>query len=81
MPRPPTLSVADVERALVAYGFEHKRTKGSHAHWEGYVNGERRVVTVDANDAPFTSRSRTLSSMIRQSGIEKKAFYEAATGG
>jgi len=39
------------------------------------VNGERRIVTLDVNDAPFTSKSRILHSMIRQSGMTKREFY------
>ena len=38
----------------------------------------RRVVTVDANDAPFQARSRSLKSIIRHSGIPKRDFYAAA---
>lgn len=72
MPKPPVLDVEDVRRALVAHGFVHKRTRGSHEQWEGYVGGLRRVVTVDANDAPFHGRSRSLQSVIRHSGIPKR---------
>lgn len=78
MPRPPTLDVDDVIRALRRLGFTYKRTTGSHQTWEGYIDGVRRLVQVDANDAPFTSRNRSLASMIRQSGVPKRAFYEAA---
>lgn len=78
MARPATLGVADVLKALRAYDFAHKKTTGAHEQWEGYVDDVRRIVTVDANEAPFTSRSRILRSMIRQSGIGKRDFYEAA---
>lgn len=78
MALPPTLEVPDVRRALAGYGFEHKRTRGSHEQWEGYVDGIRRVVTVDANDAPFQARSRSLKSIIRHSGIPERNFYAAA---
>ena len=79
MPRPPVLDVSDIERALEAYGFTLKRTKGSHCHWEGKKpDGTRTLVTVDANDAPFSARSRSLKSIIRHSGIPKADFYEAA---
>lgn len=78
MARPPTLEVQDVRRVLTAHDFEHKRTRGSHEQWEGYVDGIRRVVTVDANDAPFQARSRSLKSIIRHSGIPKRDFYAAA---
>jgi predicted RNA binding protein YcfA (HicA-like mRNA interferase family) len=76
--RAPALEVQDVRRALTACGFEHKRTRGSHEQWEGHVDGIRRVVTVDANDAPFLARSRSLKSIIRHSGIPKRDFYAAA---
>lgn len=82
MAHPPTLEVNDVIRALRAFAFAWKRTDGSHQQWEGrrggLPDGERTVVTVDANDAPFTRRSRSLKSIIRHSGIPKVDFYAAA---
>ena len=71
----PTLSVNDVRAILRNAGFVHKRTRGSHEHWEGKVKEERRVVTLDVHCGPFTPRSPLLSSMIRQSGFSKNDFY------
>ena len=78
MPRPPVLDLGDIYRMLDVYQFKLKHTKGSHEQWEGYVGGQRRVVTVDRNDAPFGPRSQVLKSMIRQSGVERIDFYAAA---
>lgn len=79
MPRPPELDVFDVRRALGAHGFTWKRTTGAHEQFEGHKpDGTRTVVTVDANDAPFHGRSKTLKSIIKHSGIPKRDFYAAA---
>lgn len=78
MARPPTLDARDVERGLRNLGFRFKHQRSSHRYWEGYIEGVRRVVTVDANDAPFHAGSRTLKSMIRPSGVARKVFYRAA---
>jgi len=80
MARLPTLSVGDVRRLLTNAEFRHKRTESSHEHWEGYVRGRRRMVTIDHNDAPFTSRNRTLYSMIRQSGLSKAEWLRLLNG-
>lgn len=36
-----------VETILKNAGFTFNRQRASHAHWEGYVKGQRRIVTVD----------------------------------
>jgi predicted RNA binding protein YcfA (HicA-like mRNA interferase family) len=80
VPRPPTQSASDVRGLLRRAGFTHKRTTGSHEQWEGYVDGLRRVVTLDVNDEPFTAKSLSLKSMIRQSGLGKKRWYALHAG-
>lgn len=80
MPRRPSLDVGDVRAILSNAGFEFKRQKGSHQHWEGYVRGQRRVVTVDANCAPFTTKNDITKRMIQQSGLTKDEFYELLNG-
>ncbi len=66
-----------VESVLKALSFVEKRHRStSHAQWEGYVNGQRRIVTVDH----FSSKKekygkRLLGKMIAQSGLTKKEFY------
>lgn len=73
--RPPILSLADVRTILGRAGFVLKRTKSSHEHWEGYVNGKREMVTVDTGVGEFAPNNWLTSSMIRQSGLAKKTFY------
>ncbi len=76
----PTLSARDVRNLLTRAGFYLKRTRGSHEQWEGYVDGVRRLVTVDANSEPFTPRNPITKSMIRQSGLGKPRWYALHAG-
>lgn len=43
----PPLDRRQVESILKTLGFGVKRQKSSHAQWEGYTKGMRRIVTVD----------------------------------
>ena len=81
MARRPTLAARDIRRILGNAGFALKRTTGGHEHWEGYVDGKRRLVTIDPKLSPFTSRSRVLNRMIRQSGLGKSGFYSLPWSG
>lgn len=73
----PPLDRTQVEAILKELGFSPKRQKGtSHAQWEGYTKGQRRIVTVDH----FRSQKekyghKLLQKMIEQSGLTKKEFY------
>jgi len=72
----PLLDRSQIETILKQAGFSEKRTTGSHAQWEGYVKGQRRIVTVDH----LKSRKEKygpdlLRKMIEQSGMSKKEFY------
>lgn len=73
----PPLDRDQVEAILKALGFIEKRSRGSHAQWEGYTKGQRRIVTVDhlksrkEKYGPFL-----INKMIGQSGLTKKAFYD-----
>lgn len=69
----PTLTASEVRQILSARGFVYKRSKGSHEIYEGMINGQRRVVTVDENEAPF--EPFILRSMIEQSGLTRDDFY------
>jgi predicted RNA binding protein YcfA (HicA-like mRNA interferase family) len=73
----PLLDRGQVEKILKNAGFQEKRhLKTSHAHWEGYVNGQRRIVTVDHLKSKTEKYSHTLlRKMIEQSGMSKKEFY------
>lgn len=72
----PPLDRDQVEAILKAFSFFEKRTKGSHAQWEGTTKGRRRIVTVDhlksrkEKYGPFL-----LNKMIDQSGLTKDEFY------
>lgn len=73
----PPLDQFQVEKILKKAGFVKKRQKGtSHAHWEVYIDGKRRIVTVDFLGGKKSKYGHTLlKSMIRQSGMKKKKFY------
>lgn len=68
MPRVPSLTPRQLQRVLVAEGFEFVGSKGSHAY---FVRG-RAVVTV-----PMHSRELPrglLLAIIKQSGIPQERF-------
>jgi len=67
-----TLSSKDIEKILKAHGFILSRQKGSHQQFVGFVHGQKRRVTVIANQKSFASG--TLKSMIRQSGLSQEEF-------
>jgi len=72
----PPLDRAQVEKILAAIGFSIKRRASSHAQWEGYTNGQRRIVTVGHMKSRKEQYGRDLmKKMIRQSGLSKKDFY------
>ena len=60
----------DVIRALVAAGFAHVRTKGSHAVFK-HPNG--RVVVVPQHN---TIKRGTLASILRQAGLTVPEFQQ-----
>jgi predicted RNA binding protein YcfA (HicA-like mRNA interferase family) len=72
----PALTPAQVEDILKQAGFTLKRTSSSHNQWEGYVDGKRRLVTVDQlSRSSETFGKRLMKSMIRQSGMTNDKFY------
>lgn len=71
----PTLDLEDVFRTLKLNGLEAVDREGSHHFWDGLVDGARRVVQIDENDAPFTPASKSLKAIIRDSGIPERLFY------
>ena len=66
-----------VETILKNLGFEPKRhKKTSHAQWEGYIDGKRRIVTIDHLKSKKEKYGSTLlRKVIEQSGVSKKVFY------
>ena len=74
--RYPGLDRNQVETILKNLKFSVKRQSGSHAQWEGYTGGQRRIVTVDHLKSKKEKYGRKLlSKMIQQSGLTKKEFY------
>lgn len=73
----PPLDRDQVETILKNLEFYPKRQKGtSHAQWEGYTKGQRRIVTVDHLKSRKEKYSHALlRKMIEQSGLNKKEFY------
>lgn len=74
----PPLDREQVEYILRNAGFSPKRQDAtSHAQWEGYVGGKRRLVTVDHLGGKKKEKfgHRLLGKMIAQSGLTKKEFY------
>jgi len=57
---------------LRAHGFTLKRQVASHQQWEGTVDGERRLVTVDVSIREFSGW--LLNRMMHQSGLSKGVF-------
>ncbi|RLK60553.1 type II toxin-antitoxin system HicA family toxin [Actinokineospora cianjurensis] len=65
------LSVRKVTRVLESLGFEHVRTKGSHAV---YRRADGRTVIVPMHG---TVKRGTLASIVRQAGLTPAEFLEA----
>lgn len=65
----------EVRRALRELGFEFKRQgRGSHEHWEGVVDGQRRLVTLDCHKGRV--RPKDLRSIISQSSVKRREFLK-----
>jgi predicted RNA binding protein YcfA (HicA-like mRNA interferase family) len=64
----------DVERLLVNSGFELIRQQGSHRHFQGFIAGRRRIVTLAFHSRNDDVRPKTLASIVRQSGLPKRLF-------
>jgi len=55
-------------------GFQLNYTKGSHFYFVGYVNKIYRQVCVPFH-GKSTIKPRTMNGIIKQSGIDKKDWY------
>ena len=64
----------DFIRILRQHGFELDRQEGSHRTYKGYVAGRIRIVTVACHNEGDDILNKTLASMIRQSGLDKRLF-------
>lgn len=67
-----TISSKDIEKILKRHGFILSRQKGSHQQFVGVIRGEKKRVTVVANQKNFAPG--TFKSMIRQSGLSEEEF-------
>ena len=67
------MKVQDAIRILESQGFRLKRQTGSHRQFEGYVDGQRRLVTVAGKLSDEISKG-TRSSIRRQSGLPRATF-------
>ena len=64
----------DLIHILREQGFTLDRQESSHRVYKGMVGGQIRLVVVAYHREGDDIRAGTLSSMIRQSGLDKKLF-------
>jgi len=67
------LTLDEVIAVLLARGFSHDHTTGSHAVYQGVIKGKRRSVTVDLKYQEFDVGR--LKDMMAQAGLSRKEFY------
>ena len=67
------MKVRDVIRVLTDKGFRLVRRKGSHRQFEGFVDGERRLVTVAGKEGDDV-KAGTLAAIRQQSGLPRRLF-------
>ncbi|PAY20547.1 hypothetical protein CKO51_05745 [Rhodopirellula sp. SM50] len=70
----PQLPAREVIRKLKTFGFEKDRQKGSHVVMRNDSTG-RSVTIPDHGNKPI--RKGTLNSILRQSGVDPDAFWNA----
>ncbi|WP_109608925.1 type II toxin-antitoxin system HicA family toxin [Mucilaginibacter oryzae] len=58
----------EIVAILLAHGFEHVRTKGSHQMFVNYTNGKRTVVPMHSKEL----KKGTLHAILKQAGIDLK---------
>ncbi len=66
------LTYEEIKEILEYLNFSIKRTASSHQQWGGVVDNKFRLVTVDTNYNEY--RGWVMSSMLHQSGVNKKKF-------
>jgi len=71
-----SLKFREIISVLKANGFVEKNVKGSHAHYEAIIDGQKRLVTVQTNHLGDTADPGTFKSIIRQSGLAKGKFIK-----
>ena len=61
-------------QVIEQHGFTLRRTEGSHRRYEGVIDGRVQLVAIAYHSANDDIRPKTLSSMVRQSGLPKRVF-------
>lgn len=67
------MKVRDVIRVLTDNDFHLDRQSGSHRQFEGFVDGQRRLVTVAGKEGAHV-KAGTLASIRQQSGLPRRLF-------
>ncbi|MHB1799101.1 MAG: type II toxin-antitoxin system HicA family toxin [Vulcanimicrobiaceae bacterium] len=70
----PPLDCREFKRILTKLGFAPRPPKSGTSHEQWVRDNPYRKVTVDCPKAPFTGK--LLDSMIKQTGLTKKKFFE-----
>lgn len=68
------LTPSEFERVLKDLNFQPKRTTGDHSQWEGYIEGQRRIVTVQQIKGTFSVER--MKTMIFNMGLTANEFYK-----
>lgn len=68
----PSLNARQVEKILIAIGYKHERTKGSHRIFSR--DGSRIKITVPFHGSGDLKKG-TLKSIIKSTGLEKDVFF------
>lgn len=74
----PIMKVRDVIRILREHGFKLTRQRGSHRHFAGFYDQQRRLVTVPGTDGEELPKG-TLAAIRRQSGLPRRLFRKGKT--
>lgn len=62
----------EVEKFLFSYNFQYKYSNGSHRYYYGSINKSIKIVTVPFHGKNKSIKPKTMSSIIKQSGIKKE---------
>lgn len=64
----------DVRAVLEAHGFVEVRCSGSHHQLKAMIGGQTRLVTLSYAQGSKDVPTRTMASIIRQSGLTRQTF-------
>jgi hypothetical protein len=75
----PPLRSEDVERIFRYLGFELKRQREDSAQfiavWEGYIDGVRRIITLQLINPMDTYSENQIQTIIENTGITPRRFF------